>query len=76
MTVKAVNKTNMIQKNEDNANTVQYSPKLKLYADKFIDTYMNISKDSKELESREKLLKYFPSDYKNLMKKFQIQNEN
>ncbi len=26
---------------------------------------MNISKDSKELESREKeLLKYFPSDYK------------
>ncbi|HFE4914323.1 TPA: conjugal transfer protein, partial [Staphylococcus aureus] len=62
----AVNKTNMIQKKyEDNANTVQYSPKLKLYADKFIDTYMNISKDSKELESREKeLLKYFPSDYK------------
>ena len=28
MTVKAVNKTNMIQKYEDNANTVQYSPKL------------------------------------------------
>lgn len=50
----AVNKTNMIQKKyEDNANTVQYSPKLKLYSDKFIDTYMNISKDSKELESRE-----------------------
>lgn len=42
------------KKYEDNANTVQYSPKLKLYADKFIDTYMNISKDSKELESREK----------------------
>ncbi len=74
----AVNKTNMIQKKyEDNANTVQYSPKLKLYADKFIDTYMNISKDSKELESREKeLLKYFPSDYKKPDEKIKIQNEN
>ena len=49
----------MIQKYEDNANTVQYSPKLKLYADKFIDTYMNISKDSKELESRERIVEIF-----------------
>ncbi|SUK35150.1 transposon-related protein [Staphylococcus aureus] len=40
MTVKKqLIKTNMIQKKyEDNANTVQYSPKLKLYADKFIDS--------------------------------------
>ncbi len=61
MTVKKeLIKTNMIQKKYDNANTVQYSPKLKLYADKFIDTYMNISKDSKELESRQRIVEILP----------------
>ncbi|WP_082104733.1 conjugal transfer protein, partial [Staphylococcus succinus] len=63
----ATQKVAQIQKNyEDNAESVQYSPKLKLYADDFIDLYMNIPKDTKEFETRtNELVKFFPSDYKN-----------
>ena len=51
----AVNKTHEIQKKyEDNAETVQYNPNLKLYADKYIDAYMTIPKDGKAKEDRQK----------------------
>ncbi|HDH6082999.1 conjugal transfer protein [Staphylococcus aureus] len=62
----AVNKVDEIQqKYEDNAETVQYNPNLKLYADKFIDTYMTIPKDGKDKEARQKALAgFYPSDYK------------
>lgn len=62
----AVNKTQEIQKKyEDNAETVQYNPNLKLYADKYIDAYMNIPKDGKAKEERQKALAdFYPSDYK------------
>ncbi|HBC8650410.1 TPA: conjugal transfer protein, partial [Staphylococcus aureus] len=62
----AVNKTQEIQKKyEDNAETVQYNPNLKLYADKYIDAYMTIPKDGKAKEERQKALAdFYPSDYK------------
>ncbi|HDE5836302.1 TPA: conjugal transfer protein [Staphylococcus aureus] len=62
----AVNNTEEIKKKyEDNAETVQYNPNLKLYADKYIDTYMTIPKDGKEKEERQKALEnFYPSDYK------------
>lgn len=62
----ASNKVNYVEKKyEDNAKSVQYNPKLKLYTDKFIDTYMVVPKDAKELSQRQsELAKYFPSDYK------------
>lgn len=62
----AVNKTQEIQKKyEDNAETVQYNPNLKLYADKYIDAYMTIPKDGKAKEERQKALaNFYPSDYK------------
>ena len=62
----ASNKVNYVEKKyEDNAKSVQYNPKLKLYTDKFIDTYMVVPKDTKELSQRQsELAKYFPSDYK------------
>lgn len=62
----AMSKSDLIErKYEDNASTVQYSPKLKLYADDFVDTYMSVPRDSKDLEERNKnLAKFFPSDYK------------
>ena len=46
----AVNKTNMIQKSMK-IMRIQFSivPKLKLYADKFIDTYINISERFKRI---------------------------
>ncbi|WPG00592.1 conjugal transfer protein [Staphylococcus aureus] len=62
----AVKSTKEIErKYEDNAETVQYNPNLKLYADKFIDTYMTIPKDGKDKEARQKTLAtFYPSDYK------------
>ncbi|HHU6748467.1 TPA: conjugal transfer protein [Staphylococcus aureus] len=62
----AVHKTQEIQKKyEDNAETVQYNPNLKLYADKYIDAYMNIPKGGKAKEERQKALTdFYPSDYK------------
>lgn len=69
--IDTMKKVSQIQKNyEDNAETVQYSPKLKLYADDFIDLYVNIPKDIKDFETRtDNLAKFFPSDYKNMDKK-------
>ncbi|EGQ2738178.1 conjugal transfer protein, partial [Staphylococcus pseudintermedius] len=62
----AKEQSNLIQqKYEDNAETVQYNPNLKLYADEFVETYMAIPKDSSDLEQRQKkLAEFFPSDYK------------
>ena len=62
----AVDKTAEIEKKyEDNAQSVHYNPNLKLYADKFIDTYISIPKDGKDKEARQKALAdFYPSDYK------------
>ncbi|WP_239733438.1 conjugal transfer protein [Mammaliicoccus sp. J-M41] len=50
---------------QDNVETVQYNPKLKLFTDKFIDDYMNLSDEDKTSEARqEKLKAYYPKDYK------------
>ncbi|ALN77506.1 conjugal transfer protein [Staphylococcus agnetis] len=64
--MEAMDKSNHIETlYVDNAEHVQYSPSLKLYADDFIDKYINIPKDTEALETREKdLMKYFASDYK------------
>ncbi|SCT28661.1 conjugal transfer protein [Staphylococcus caeli] len=52
-------------KYQDNAETVQYNPKLKLFTDKFIDDFINLSGDDKRVEDRENKLKaYYPTDYK------------
>ncbi|WP_158177215.1 conjugal transfer protein [Staphylococcus aureus] len=62
----AVKSTKEIErKYEDNAESVQYNPNLKLYADKYIDAYMTIPKDGKDKEARQKALAtFYPTDYK------------
>ncbi|HDJ2784565.1 TPA: conjugal transfer protein [Staphylococcus aureus] len=56
---------NIETKYQDNAETVQYNPKLKLFTDKFIDDFMNVSGDEKNSDVREDKLKaYYPTDYK------------
>ncbi|UXV30761.1 conjugal transfer protein [Mammaliicoccus sciuri] len=50
---------------QDNVENVQYNPKLKLFTDKFIDDFMNLSEEEKSKEARQDKLKaYYPKDYK------------
>ncbi|UBH13592.1 conjugal transfer protein [Macrococcus armenti] len=48
----------------ENASEVQYSPKLKLYTDNFVDEYINLPKDNEERDKRSiGLSKYFLEGY-------------
>ncbi|MCU7557635.1 conjugal transfer protein [Macrococcus capreoli] len=49
----------------DNASELQYSPKLRLYTDEFVDKYINLSKDNTERDKRSiALSKFFLEGYK------------